>query len=231
MEDNKLIVNFNKSWKELLKDEFDKDYFKTLLKSIEYEYKKKGKDHIIYPPKREIFKTFETTDVNDIKVIILLKECNKYTIEYKKNELINLLKESGNKIKIDNETDEIDDEIDEMLDQWSKKGILILNCFLTYKMKKDSKVVENLHKYIGWSAFTDTVINLLSKKNKNLVFMLFGSYISNKEEEIYNNDDHCVLVGKHPGSFDFEGKEYFKTACEYIKLKRNVDIKFIIGLI
>ena len=57
----------NNNWDIILKDEYEKEYFKNLLNYINEEYNNKT----VYPLKENIFKALEYTDYNDIKVVIL----------------------------------------------------------------------------------------------------------------------------------------------------------------
>ena len=54
-------------WDEILKDEFEKTYFKELLDFIQNEYKTKT----IYPYFPNVFNALKYTDYDDVKVVIL----------------------------------------------------------------------------------------------------------------------------------------------------------------
>ena len=55
------------NWDQLLKEEYQKDYFKNLLSFVKEEYKHKT----IYPKQNEVFNAFRYTDYNNVKVVIL----------------------------------------------------------------------------------------------------------------------------------------------------------------
>ena len=55
-----------------------------------------------------------------------------------------------------------------------KMGITF-NSILTVR-----KGLPGSHKDIGWEKFTDMVINLISKRKNNIVFLLWGSLLSQK---------------------------------------------------
>ena len=55
------------AWDEILKEEFEKEYFKSLIKFVEEEYKNKT----IFPPQNEIFNAFRYTPYDNVKVVIL----------------------------------------------------------------------------------------------------------------------------------------------------------------
>jgi uracil-DNA glycosylase len=56
-----------KKWDEILKKEYEKEYFYKLLKTLQYEYR----DKTIFPPKKDVFKALRLTDYNDIKIVII----------------------------------------------------------------------------------------------------------------------------------------------------------------
>jgi hypothetical protein len=49
-------------WKELLKDEFEKDYFKKINETLNIAYRNEN----IYPPKELIFNAFNLTDLENV---------------------------------------------------------------------------------------------------------------------------------------------------------------------
>ena len=57
-------VQIEESWKELLKDEFKKQYFVDLVNSL-HEEKRNGT--VIYPPGSLIFNAFSLTPLNKLK--------------------------------------------------------------------------------------------------------------------------------------------------------------------
>ncbi len=61
-------VKIEGSWKEVLKDEFKKPYFKQIAEHLKTE-KDQGKT--IYPPGSLIFHAFEATPFNNVKIVIL----------------------------------------------------------------------------------------------------------------------------------------------------------------
>ena len=60
-------MKLNRVWDEVLKDEFDKPYFKETMSLLEEEYK----NYKIYPKKSDVFSAFRLTDYDKVKVLIL----------------------------------------------------------------------------------------------------------------------------------------------------------------
>ena len=64
---SKIEPKIHKSWKEILYDEFQKDYFVNLKQFLVEEKKK----YTIYPPGNLIFNAFDKTPFNKVKVVII----------------------------------------------------------------------------------------------------------------------------------------------------------------
>ena len=62
-----MTVNIGNSWDELLKEEFEKSYYKQLRKFLIQEYKTRE----IYPSMYDIFNALKFTPYEDVKVVIL----------------------------------------------------------------------------------------------------------------------------------------------------------------
>jgi len=64
----KIIPKIESSWGKVLKDELNKSYFEKIEKKL-----KKDKENLItiYPKKENIFKAFEKTPFDKIKVVII----------------------------------------------------------------------------------------------------------------------------------------------------------------
>src|SRR3989344_9295457 len=60
-------VKIESSWKAALEDEFGKEYFAALTAFVKDEYKKGA----VYPPPKNIFRAFDLTPFDKVKVVIL----------------------------------------------------------------------------------------------------------------------------------------------------------------
>ena len=202
-------------WDNVLKDEFSKEYFKTILEQIESEYNSK----IIYPKKSEIFKAFRTTSYADTKVVILGQDpyhgagqAEGLSFSVKKGipkptSLQNIFKELKADIGCDI-------PIDGSLLEWANKGVLLLNAVLTVEENKPAS-----HKYLGWETFTDEVIKKLNNKNTPVVFILWGAFARNKKKYI-TNPMHFIVESAHPSPFSayngFFGSKPFSKTNEFL---------------
>ena len=213
-------VDIETSWYELLKDEFEKDYFLKLRKFIKNECKTKQ----IFPHPKNIFKAFELTPVNDVKVVILGQDPY-----HGANQAHGLAFSVQEDIKIPPSLNNIYKELyDDLnipikrsgnLESWAKQGVLLLNSVLTVESGK-----ANSHKNIGWEKFTESVISLISKKKEILVFLLWGSY-AHKKEDFIESSNHLILKSVHPSPLSayngFFGCKHFSKANNFLK-KNNI---------
>ena len=198
-------------WDIILKDEFDKDYFKELIEKIKKEYEEKT----IFPKQIEIFNAFRHTSYNDVKVVILgqdpyhgvgeaegLSFSVKISIR-KPPSLVNIFKELH---------DDLGYEIPVhgSLVPWANEGVLLLNTVLTVEKDKAAS-----HKGYGWEIFTDSVIKKLNEKQEPIVFILWGNFARGKKSLI-TNPNHFIIESPHPSPFSayngfFGSKPFSKT--------------------
>jgi len=96
------------------------------------------------------------------------------------------------------------------LEKWAKQGVLLLNNVLTVR-----EGAANSHKDCGWEKFTDRVIYELNKREKPVIFMLWGS-CAKKKEAIITNPKHYILKAVHPSPLSayrgFFGCKHFSMA-------------------
>ena len=209
-------INIEQSWLNLLKEEFDKEYFLDLKKYIREEYQSK----LIYPKANHIFNAFRLTPVEKVKVVLIGQDpyhgegqahglCFSVPDKIKPPpSLVNIFKE----LKSD-----IDKDIPASgnLENWSNQGVLLLNSTLTVVANK-----ANSHKNSNWSIFTDRAIELLSNYKKNIVFLLWGKFAHKKEDLINKDNNHLILKTVHPSPLSayngFFGCKHFSKTNQYL---------------
>lgn len=208
-------VKIEPSWKAVLAEEFEKDYFSNLTKFVHEEYRTAQ----IFPPGRQIFAAFDATPFNDVKVVILgqdpyhdVNQANGLCFSVNNGvafppSLLNIFKE----IKSDIGT-EIPQSGD--LSRWARQGVLLLNATLTVRAH-----MAGSHQGCGWETFTDAVIAHLAREREHLVFLLWGSYAIKKGAFI-DRTRHLVLTSPHPSPLSahrgFFGNHHFSRANEYL---------------
>lgn len=188
------MVNFENEWDELLKDEFQKDYYQNLRKFLIKEYK----TQTIYPDMYDIYNAMKYTSYQDVKVVILGQDpyhepnqAHGLSFSVKKGvepppSLKNIFKEINDELGIDNSGKHGE------LTNWAKSGVLLLNTVLTVR-----RGMANSHKDKGWEHFTDRVISLLNEREKPVVFLLWGNNAKAKRKLITGRQ-HLVLSSAHP---------------------------------
>ena len=206
-------VKMEESWKEALKDEFDKPYFASLVK---YLHEEKAAGKTIYPPGRQIFKAFELTPVDKVKVVILGQDpyhgagqAMGLSFSVPDNmpappSLRNIFREieSDIGIRMSGRPN---------LENWARQGVLLLNAILTVRAGEAAS-----HSRIGWTEFTDAVIRYISDNLNGIVFLLWGNFARSKKSLI-DSSRHHVLEAAHPSPLAggaFSGCRHFSKTNE-----------------
>lgn len=187
-------VKIEQSWKDALKDEFEKPYFASLVRFL---HKEKSEGKTIYPPGPAIFRAFELTPIDKVKVVILGQDPY-----HGAGQAMGLSFSVPDNIQappsLKNIFKEIQDDLGIVmsgrpnLEKWARQGVLLLNASLTVEAGR-----PNSHSSIGWTEFTDAVIRYLSDNCTGIVFLLWGSYARNKKYLI-DTEKHHVLEAAHP---------------------------------
>ncbi len=208
-------VKIEQSWKDALQSEFDKPYFASLVRFLHSE-KSAGK--IIYPPGGSIFRAFELTPVDKVKVVILGQDPypgkgQAMGLSFSVPEGIPAPPSLKNIFK------EIEDDLGIRMSgcpdlrRWAEQGVLLLNSSLTVEAGQ-----PNSHSRIGWTEFTDAVIKYLSDNCSGIVFLLWGNNAKNKKWLI-DTARHHVLEAAHPSPLArgaFFGCRHFSKTNEIL---------------
>ena len=159
-------VKIEPSWKNVLSDEFEKEYFARLTSFVRSEYS----STTCYPPGHLIFNAFNLCPFTDVKVVILGQDpyhepgqamglCFSVPDGVRlPPSLVNIYKEMG---AVGRSGD---------LTHWAQQGVLLLNATLTVRAH-----AAGSHQRQGWETFTDAVIQKISMEKENVVFILWGS--------------------------------------------------------
>ena len=151
------MVNIGNKWDDILKDEFEKDYYKKIREFLKYEYS----HYTVYPKMENIFSALKLCDYDDIKVVIIgqdpyHEEGQAHGLSFSVQpgieippSLLNIYKELQSDLGcyIPNNG---------FLEKWAKQGVLLLNNVLTVRAH-----MANSHKDCGWETFTDRIIEEL----------------------------------------------------------------------
>ena len=208
---NKFIGN---DWDDLLKEEFQKNYFITMEEYIRQEYKRME----IFPAEDDIFNAIRLCSYADTKVVIVGQD--PYINPGQAHGLsFSVLPGARIPPSLMNIFCELRDELgcyipnNGCLIPWAKQGVLLLNSVLTVR-----RGYSNSHKDIGWEIFTDTIMKLLNQKDKPIVFLLWGAKAKSKAYMI-DPTSHLILTAPHPSPLaggGFFGCNHFIKANQFL---------------
>lgn len=211
-----MAVKFNNDWDELLKDEFQKEYYLKLRQFLIKEYSTKT----VYPDMYKIFEALKLTPYKDVKVVILGQDpypgegqAHGLAFSVQKGvpippSLLNIFKELADDLNcyIPNNG---------YLEPWAKQGVLLLNTSLTVVANQ-----PNSHRNKGWEIFTDKIIQLLNQKETPVAFLLWGNNAKSKAKYI-TNPKHLVLTAAHPSPLSadrgFFGCRHFSKTNKFLR--------------
>lgn len=187
------MVNIGNDWDNILKDEWEKPYYKQLRAFLKSEYSSRR----IYPHMNDIFNALRYTSFEDTKVVIIGQD--PYHGPNQAHGLCFSVKQGVTPPpSLKNIFKELQSDIGKTppphgeLTEWAKQGVLLLNNVLTVREGEPTS-----HKGKGWEIFTDRVISELNRKQTPVVFLLWGAH-AQKKAEIITNPIHYKLCSVHP---------------------------------
>lgn len=217
------MLKIEESWKNMLEQESEMGYFKTLSAFVKKEYA----SSVVYPPPKDIFRAFDLCPFDQVKVVILGQD--PYHGAGQANGL-SFAVHTGVPLppSLKNIFKEIESDVgvtplhDGDLSRWAKQGVLLLNATLTVRAASPGS-----HQKVGWESFTDKAVQVLSEQKEHLVFLLWGNYAKEKGKVI-DRSKHLVLEAAHPSPFSayhgFFRCKHFSQANEYLKQKGKKEI-------
>ena len=210
------MVNFGNEWDEILKDEFVKDYYLQLRKTLIQEYRTQQ----IFPGMYDIYNAMKITSYSDVRCVILGQDpyhgegqAHGLSFSVRKGiapppSLVNIFKEIRDDVGINNLGKHGE------LTKWAQEGVLLLNSVLTVRANQ-----ARSHHGIGWEQFTTDVIKVLNERQKPMVFMLWGGDAKLKAQFI-TNPNHLILRAAHPSPLSayngFFGCRHFSQANKFL---------------
>ncbi|WP_017906225.1 uracil-DNA glycosylase [Pseudomonas asplenii] len=210
-------IKLEPSWKQALRDEFDKPYMAELREFLRQEHAA-GKQ--IYPPGPLIFNALNTTPLDQVKVVILGQDpyhgpgqahglC--FSVQPgvpTPPSLVNIYKELQRDLNIDIPNHGY-------LQSWAEQGVLLLNTTMTVERGNAAS-----HANRGWQFFTDRIIEVVSERQDKLVFLLWGAHAQSKQKLI-DSTKHLVLKSVHPSPLSayrgFLGCGHFSRTNKFLE--------------
>ncbi|HEX7763710.1 MAG TPA: uracil-DNA glycosylase [Cellvibrio sp.] len=210
-------IDLHPSWLDHLAPEFEQPYMKQ-LKAFLLAEKQQGK--IIYPESRNIFNAFNSTPLDQVKVVILGQDPY-----HGPNQAHGLCFSVQPGVQVPPSLQNMFKELHRdlgfqhpghgCLQSWANQGVLMLNATLTVQQANAGS-----HQGQGWEQFTDKAIQLVNQECTGVVFLLWGSY-AQKKAVFINHQKHQVLKAPHPSPLSahrgFIGCGHFSQANHYLQ--------------
>lgn len=209
-------IKIESTWKEVLKEEFDKPYFKQLTDFVRNEYQ----TQTIFPKGKDIFNAFNLCPFNKVKVVIIGQDpyhgpgqAHGLCFSVKQGvtfppSLRNIFKEINNDLDIAIPTSGD-------LSRWAEQGVLLINATLTVRAH-----MAGSHQNKGWETFTDAVIKIVSEQKQHVAFLLWGAY-AQKKGQVIDQTKHLILESVHPSplsaSRGFFGNHHFSKTNQFLE--------------
>lgn len=204
------------TWLQELQGEFEQPYMASLAAFLESE-NQSGKQ--IFPPGDLLFNAFSYTPVDEVKIVILGQD--PYHGAGQAHGLcFSVTPGTAIPPSLKNIYKELHDEVGFVIPDhgclvpWAREGVLLLNSVLSVECARAGS-----HQGKGWERFTDKVIDVINRRRKGVVFMLWGGYAQRKGAMI-DTSRHCVLKAPHPSPLSsyrgFFGCGHFTRANQYL---------------
>lgn len=205
-----------KSWKEALKDEWQKPYLHQLAQFVAQE---RASGVSVYPDQKNVFNAFNHTPYDQVKVVIVGQDPY-----HGPNQAHGLSFSVPQEIKCPPSLKNIFKELKEdlgieppkhgCLSSWAQQGVLMLNAVLTVREHSPGS-----HAKKGWEQFTDAVVGSLNVRKDPVIFVLWGKTAQDKCQHILPH--HFVLTAPHPSPYSahsgFFGCKHFSKINELLK--------------
>jgi uracil-DNA glycosylase len=189
----------------------------------------------IFPKAKDIMKAFDMFDVSQLKVVIIGQD------SYHNMSKSEIPLASGLCFSVPNEChkcppslrvifNELEHEYgckrtNTDLTDWSKQGVLLLNCALTVQEGKPGS-----HMKI-WKAFTNDVIEYIASNATNVVYILWGEFAKSFAANV-QKERNLVLVCRHPSPLaqnkgPFIGNNHFVSTNQYLESVGKEPVKWL----
>ncbi|MBS1796531.1 MAG: uracil-DNA glycosylase [Acidobacteria bacterium] len=210
-----MIPEIPASWQAHLDGEREKPYFVKLEEFVAAEQA----EQTIFPPAGKIFAALELTSYEDTKVLLLGQD--PYIQKGQAHGLCFSVEDKSARIppSLRNIYKELKDDLGVTppkhanLTNWAKQGILMLNVVLTVREGQ-----SNSHKNKGWEQFTDEIIRTVSRKETEVVFVLWGAH-AQKKIPLIDQEKHKIVQGAHPSPLatGFLGSRPFSKINRFLR--------------
>lgn len=190
-------------------------FFKTVLQKgmlDKVSEKIKSEEDEIFPQITDVYKAFQLTKLEDIKVVILGQDpyhtegsamglaFSHYPTRTKKPQpsvrnIYKALKAEGYHISTENGD----------LEKWAKSGIFLINTALTVREGATKSHLK------CWKKFTEYLLRYINKKRSNIVVMFWGRP-ANEYKQYFSSDKQYFISNCHPAASCYSKTDKFFTS-------------------
>ena len=221
-------VQIERSWKEVLRDDFEQPYFRQLTDRVRQAYA----EGQCFPPPPLIFNAFNLCPFDRVKVVIVGQDPY-----HNVGQAMGLAFSVPSGVMIPPSLDNIYKELADDLEvkkplsgdltHWARQGVFLPNATLTVTAHRPRS-----HHGWGWEHFTDRAIELLAERREHLVFILWGSDAQQKARLI-DPERHLILRAAHPSPLSayrgFFGSKPFSRTNDYLLRHQIPLIRWVEG--
>ena len=209
------MITIGNEWDDYISGEFEKEYYITLREKLSEEYRTRT----VYPAKENIFNALKFTPYSKVKVLLLgqdpyhgVGQAHGLAFSVQKGvakppSLLNIFQELSTDLGVVPPSHGC-------LTEWTTQGVMLLNTVLTVREGE-----ANSHKNLGWTTFTDKIIETLNAREDPVIFLLWGRNAADKLPLI-TGSQHFVLSAAHPSplsaSRGFFGCRHFSKVNEIL---------------
>ena len=199
-------------WYNILKDEFDKDYFKQIAAKVS----KRRKEIEVFPISDKVFRAFELTDPDKVLHVWIAPEpYNNWSAWSDKPQADGLCMSTDSSDRTPMPLFKIQHAIEQDCYEGFKlnkendleflakrQNVLLINCSLTVEKNK-----TNSHQGIGWEEFNKVVLQHLLDKSYPISFITFGVPAKKLLNECTISEHHLIFNLEHPSIASIESRE------------------------
>lgn len=210
------MAMISNDWLPEIKGEFGKPYYKELYNFIKQEYS----STTVYPPADDIFNAFHYTPLSEVKVLLLGQDPYHNVNQAHGLSFSVLPSQKDIPPSLQNIYKELEKDCgcyipnNGYLEKWARQGVLLLNTVLTVRAHQ-----ANSHQNRGWEEFTDSVIKILNRQDRPIVYLLWGSP-ARRKKSMLNNPKQLVLEAPHPSPLSayrgFFGCKHFSQTNDFL---------------
>lgn len=206
-----LAIPIKNNWQPIVTEATATESYKQLRNFLKQEYSSR----VIYPNMNNIWTAFQWTDFDDVKVVIIGQDpyhgANQaHGLSFSVQPGVQIPPSLQNIYK-ELETDLGIPPVNHgYLKSWAEQGVFMLNAVLTVRAGQ-----AHSHQGKGWEEVTDFAIASLNRKEKPVVFILWGA-AARKKQALIDTNKHFIITSAHPSPLSayrgfFGSKPFSKT--------------------